>query len=103
MLRKTVAWILIVVGLAAAIGGVGMVIVFTITDDTAAKNAQVEAAMNPNGLNFGPRRDVDPVWQYISAGSSILIGGALAFAGLRLRAPRGGAAGRRPSGAGTLG
>ena len=90
MLRKTLAWTLIVVGLASLAGSVGMAIIFTIGDDVAAKNAQVDAAMDPNNLNLGGRRqaDNDPVMQYGSAALSILIGGAIAFAGFRLRTPR---------------
>jgi hypothetical protein len=85
--RNVSAWILIVLGLALVLSGLVMVYVFTLGDDVAAKDAAVQAAMNPNGINFGPARNSDAVWQYGSAGLSVVIGGVIAFVGMRLRKP----------------
>ena len=83
--RNVLAWLLIVFGLALVLSGLVMVYVFALGNDVAARDAAAQAAMNPNGINFGPARNSDAVWEYGSAGLSVGIGGVMTFVGMRLR------------------
>jgi hypothetical protein len=87
MTRTILAYVLIVIGLSGVASGAAMAYIFSIGNSSALRSAEVEARMNPNAPNFGPRRNPDLMWQYGSAALSFVVGSTVAYAGFRLRTP----------------
>jgi hypothetical protein len=88
MLRKLIAWVLIVVGLIGLVGGAGMTCVSSIALGTAADSAKQENRMNPFAVvpARGPSTQ-EKLGLYGMAAVYVVVGSAMVYAGVRLRAP----------------
>jgi hypothetical protein len=90
MSRNIVGWLLITLGLAGIVGGLGMAYVFWLANDAAAQNARTQESMNPGGPATNSLRQGDTTLQYGACALSAVVGLVLLFwgAGLRGSGPR---------------
>lgn len=87
MAIKFIAWFLIIFGLMGVMSGAVMAFSFFTANNSAAKDAEMQARMNPNAIQSGPGKNPDALWQFGSAGLSCVIGGIAVYGGFRLRRP----------------
>jgi len=84
-LRTTLAWILIFLGLAGIVGGIGMIYIDSMIEKAEREDAQAKAAMFGPIWDPHPPRKKDTQLPYAISGCSIVLGLALTYTGFRVR------------------